>query len=412
MAASASLRAVEGGPRLESGPATFSPIFLLLVASCVCLVIVVLRALARRCAVPRGRALRRMTWRDLCLLRSERLAAWPSLALEFEAARGLWHSQTRIAAVFPRRAAAPSFEELRRLIGEATRLEDLGNASAARDVAWDLCGFCNDAFFGGELQVDDICFVPAASEGGGAAGRQLESEAAEAVLRCTWNADLTKATLRIEFAWSHARRWTLARLTSVLLHELVHAWHDSAHWPRAEQCSMAHSTDFLAKCLLISDDCLLQDLPFFPNVFTESWALIVAEDLAQLLGSAAAALRRGSLIEDLLAAGLSPTEASAVKLRLNTCNIRRALEIGYDELRSWRRVVGTACMQHLACSHETPDCPDIFVRGDYVIAPRAFLLKVAAQDGRKQISDALLGGVPHLFQQQHCELQQQSLRTN
>ena len=97
---------------------------------------------------------------------------------------------------------------------------------------------------------------------------------------CKWSsqADFTSALLHVDFDYSCCRAWTGSWMVSVLLHELVHVWHDS-NWTKMEDFESSHPKEFLKKCLELNELCEATSRPFFPNVFTESWSILVPESL-------------------------------------------------------------------------------------------------------------------------------------
>lgn len=359
-----------------------------LAAVFVTLVLACGKAVFRRCAVPRGHALRSTSLRNLCLLRTERLAAWPSLAPAFEAARTDWLKQQSIVTSFCKDVEVQTTHMPPKVLVDRpeTKLSELGGSPEATILAWEILEYCNVMFFENELLIDELSFLPECQ------GSELEEEGAEAWLCCKFNGNLTKALLRIEISFGRAQHWTISRLASVLLHELVHAWHDSVHWPGVDQLCVPHSADFLRKCEVIGGLCEAQDLAFFPNVFTESWVLLATRDLGLLVTtpniSEAAWIDHlsrcepfsGSLLEDLKALGVAEKQARAIRQRLNNSHIRQALRFGYQKLQVWRSRASRACLEHLA-SWDGSSMPDVMVRSDYLVAPLPFLAGVSRAEG-------------------------------
>jgi len=184
------------------------------------------RILYRACA-PRSLALRRTSWRDLCLLRSDRLSAWPALEAAFEVSRLEWlaiHGDPPIAqrpeVRHPTRLRVPAV-----LVDHSQLcLQDLADVER-HNVVWQSFSSFNALFFHGQLQVDDIRFRASVP------GSLDAAQGAEAAVRYEFSGDFTSATLWIEFIWPCCKSWTLMRTVSVLLHEMVHVWHDSS-WTR------------------------------------------------------------------------------------------------------------------------------------------------------------------------------------
>ncbi|CAK0865532.1 unnamed protein product [Prorocentrum cordatum] len=160
--------------------------------------------------------------------------------------------------------------------------------AGAQELLRDLYAFCNALLFRGELAVDSVAFLC-----GAGARPALEADGAEAAFSAEFSDGLAGAVLRVDFSWERCQAWPVTRLASVLLHELVHAWHDSVAWAPPAQLAEAHSGAFLGKCAQLQGLCEAEGLPFFPDVFTESWALLALEDLSarHCLGSPAARRR-------------------------------------------------------------------------------------------------------------------------
>lgn len=253
----------------------------------------------------------------------------------------------------------------------------------ASALAWKIFHHCNARLFGNDLELDDLRFLSDA-EG----GCELEDDGAEAALRCSFVPDSSCAHLWVEFVWSRAREWTLSRLASVLLHEMVHAWHDSRHWPAPAQLVEPHSEDFLAKCAELGERCEQEALPFFPNVLTESWALLADTDLEVLVGGSSRAAQawdarlgvatpfEGHFVSDLLAVGLSSKDVLRAKHRLNAANVAQALELGYEGLRAWRRYVARVCVERVTAGGN-----GAIVRKDYTVVAEDLLQRLAEEFG-------------------------------
>ncbi|CAE7337099.1 Clcn7 [Symbiodinium necroappetens] len=212
---------------------------LLIVLLCLGLLLLAARAARRilyRACVPRSPALRRTSWRDLCLLRSDRLSDWPVLEAAFEISRLEWlaiHGAPPIAQRPEVRCATrvpPVLVDHSQLC-----LQDLADVER-QNVMWQSFSFFNALFFHGQLQVDDIRFRASVP------GSLDAAEGAEAAVRCEFSGDFTSAMLWIEFVWPCCKSWTLMRTVSVLLHEMVHVWHDSS-WTRF--CAQLGSIDML-----------------------------------------------------------------------------------------------------------------------------------------------------------------------
>eukprot|EP00439_Symbiodinium_sp_Y106_P022777 s2804_g2.t2 len=399
---------------------------LLILLLCLGLLLLAARATRRilyRACAPRSLALRRTSWRDLCLLRSDRLSAWPALEAAFEVSRLEWlaiHGDPPIAqrpeVRHPTRLRVPAV-----LVDHSQLcLQDLADVER-HNVVWQSFSSFNALFFHGQLQVDDIRFRASVP------GSLDAAQGAEAAVRYEFSGDFTSATLWIEFIWPCCKSWTLMRTVSVLLHEMVHVWHDSS-WtrrsvdrpqnlvqldliPRGEngdqiqvvlkkfdQHSTSHSATFLRMCADLNQMCQDEDLPFFPNIFTESWVLLVSDDLGEFGAFCAGQqpqgdfghrwmdlLKRdghfkGNLLGDLQELGISLLDAIAAKKLLNSVHIQQALHFGYDRLQSWRRFIAQACMQRVASSRSTSDF-DVIIRGDYVVARQAVLAQLAARGG-------------------------------
>ena len=338
----------------------------------------------KRCLVPRKEALRQMSWRDLCLLRSDRLSQWPCLKKDFERCRSEWLEVNRHEA--GRAGIAQGIEgadlTLPGLLGTQARLcrtlEGFDGLSEVADFLWQTYFFLNDSFFEGSLMVDDICVVHAGSE-----------EGAEACVKVDFSEDCTSAVLWIEFDWRCCCTWTVARAASVLFHELVHVWHDSS-WRASEQL-VPHSWEFLRKCAALNDLCDVYALPIFPNVFTESWVILVDESLTDQLCWMPCGLKQawkaflecqshfeGSFLHDLLSLGVQHGDIMAAKRQLNAGHIQQALSLGYQSFQSWRCFLAQGLMQRLA---ELRSLPDVFIRADYVWLPAALLHQLAQEHG-------------------------------
>eukprot|EP00439_Symbiodinium_sp_Y106_P019739 s2804_g2.t1 len=369
---------------------------LLILLLCLGLLLLAARATRRilyRACAPRSLALRRTSWRDLCLLRSDRLSAWPALEAAFEVSRLEWlaiHGDPPIAqrpeVRHPTRLRVPAV-----LVDHSQLcLQDLADVER-HNVVWQSFSSFNALFFHGQLQVDDIRFRASVP------GSLDAAQGAEAAVRYEFSGDFTSATLWIEFIWPCCKSWTLMRTVSVLLHEMVHVWHDSS-WTRFDQHSTSHSATFLRMCADLNQMCQDEDLPFFPNIFTESWVLLVSDDLGEFGAFCAGQqpqgdfghrwmdlLKRdghfkGNLLGDLQELGISLLDAIAAKKLLNSVHIQQALHFGYDRLQSWRRFIAQACMQRVASSRSTSDF-DVIIRGDYVVARQAVLAQLAARGG-------------------------------
>ncbi|CAE7515603.1 Rnf5 [Symbiodinium sp. KB8] len=250
---------------------------LLILLLCLGLLLLAARAARRilyRACVPRSPALRRTSWRDLCLLRSDRLSDWPVLEAAFEISRLEWlaiHGAPPIALRPEVRCAIrvpPVLVDHSQLC-----LQDLADVER-QNVMWQSFSFFNALFFHGQLQVDDIRFRASVP------GSLDAAEGAEAAVRCEFSGDFTSAMLWIEFVWPCCKSWTLMRTASVLLHEMVHVWHDSS-WTRLDQLSTPHSATFLRMCADLNQKCQEEEFPFFPNIFTESWVLLVSDELGE-----------------------------------------------------------------------------------------------------------------------------------
>ena len=309
------------------------------------------KALLRLGAVPRGRALQQSSWRDLCLLRSARLPLWPTLHQDFERCRALRSSAERHRATV-RAVEWPS-------ILRVATLRELSGRGELLALIWEAFHFLNGDFFGSELQVDEIRLLEGLEDG------------AEA---CVWVDFGDDVRLQVDFDYSLCRAWSGSRMVSVLLHELVHVWHDS-NWSEMDLES-SHPREFLKKCLELNELCDAASRPFFPNVFTESWSILVPEcldlDATQLRYLRSQEPFGGDLLSDFQALGLSYEEVMRLKRRINAGHIRQALELGYEGLQSWRASAARAFM----ASHE-----EILIRSDYALVPLAFLAQVAERHG-------------------------------
>ncbi|CAJ1344687.1 unnamed protein product [Effrenium voratum] len=278
--------------------------------------ITVILRIVRRCAAPRGAALRNTSWRDLCLLRAERVSRLPFLASAFETSRSQWLAEHRAD---PRSSCQPGGGDVPKLpavlqLQPMRTLEDWQEHEAL-GFAWETLDFLNASFFDGQLAVDEIRLVQSQRELAKIA-RRVPDDEAEASVRVDFSTDFTRAWLWIEFNWTHCHFWTASRLASVLLHELVHVWHES-NWARTDQLVTAHSSDFIRKCAHLNELCCIRELPFFPNVFTESWTTLVDSSLIKLPFGSPLFTRRwvayleteghfsGSLLEDLGRLGVS-----------------------------------------------------------------------------------------------------------
>eukprot|EP00408_Alexandrium_pacificum_P020543 CAMPEP_0171194636 /NCGR_PEP_ID=MMETSP0790-20130122/20990_1 /TAXON_ID=2925 /ORGANISM="Alexandrium catenella, Strain OF101" /LENGTH=365 /DNA_ID=CAMNT_0011659837 /DNA_START=1 /DNA_END=1095 /DNA_ORIENTATION=+ len=316
---------------------------------------------------------------------------WWALAPDFEKARAeLRASRARVA---PARAAPVSSTPALPGVLSASpffKVEDLCETREdAASFAWKVFGHVNERLFGGELELDGVRFL---ADGDG--GSELEEDGGEAALQCRFVVDSSCAELWVEFVWSRARTWTLSRLASVLLHELVHAWHDSRHWPAPAQLAEPHSEDFLKKCVQVGEQCEREELPLFPNVLTESWALLADSDLEVLVGGSsrasqawearlnAAAPFEGHFSSDLLAVRVKTQDILAAKHRINAVNVAQALELGYEGLRAWRRHVAKACVERVHAAES-----GAFVCRDYTVVSEDLLQRWAEELG-------LAGGGP------------------
>lgn len=257
-------------------------------------------------------------------------------------------------------------------------------AEAADKFVREVYVFCNKTFFGGKLDLDGVTILPRCS-----ASRELESGGGEAALHYQFAANCVSARLWIEISWSRARTWCLLRLSSVLLHELAHAWHDSVACPSPSQFRLPHSRCFVDFCKKAATLCNSQALPLFPNIFTESWILLTTTDLpviaqhpngpawrewAVLLASAPAFT--GVFVNDLRALGFSTAQIVAMRRRANDVNVMQALSLGYEGLHTWRRCVARVCMDRLAAG-----APDVHVGQDYLVVALPQLQALAgAQD--------------------------------
>ncbi|CAE7809246.1 Clcn7, partial [Symbiodinium necroappetens] len=151
-------------------------------------------------------------------------------------------------------------------------------------------------------------------------------------------------------------------------------------------------------CADLNQKCQEEEFPFFPNIFTESWVLLVSDELGEF-GAFCAGPQpegdfghrwmnlltrnghfKGNLLGDLQELGISLLDVIAAKKFLNSVHIQQALHFGYDRLQSWRRFLAQACMQRVASTSSTSDF-DVIIRGDYVVARQAVLAQLAACGG-------------------------------
>jgi len=359
--------------------------------------------LLQLCIVPRPAALSRMRNRDLRLMRAKYLPRWPSLARHFDRARH--HMQqmagTPVTWVRPTSPSTHSSPELspRRIssyrntlptliaLHPLLRLEKIEQESGiegVKDLAWQIVHFCNEFFFNGELELNDIRILREAEH----SGERMQAWKAEAALRYDFDYANSSSSMWIDLSWVEASKWTTCRLASVLLHELVHAWTYSVQWLSADQLADPHSEAFLVKCEWLNGRCEKYGFPFFPNVFTESWSLLSNLDLAILVENDSIARAwseflaksppyEGSLVEDLISVGADPVDAMRAKRRLNQANILQAKSVGYDCLGCWRSTAG----QHLMSLQKESGHHGVFIRTDYAVAPLATLVELAGQGG-------------------------------
>ncbi|CAE7482592.1 Clcn7 [Symbiodinium sp. CCMP2456] len=372
---------------------------LLILLLCLGLLLLAARAARRilyRACVPRSPALRRTSWRDLCLLRSDRLSDWPALEAAFETSRYhpcWWITRKSAFRILPKwkgimwcGKAAPS-------------LMHCSSTGSCRSMTFAFVHQCQDRW----MQQKGLRRLGCRRQGS-RSGR-------------------LHPRLWIEFVWPCCKSWTLMRTASVLLHEMVHVWHDSS-WTRLDQLLTPHSATFLRMCADLNQMCQEEELPFFPNIFTESWVLLVADELGEFGVFCAGPQRegdfghrwmnllkrnghfKGNLLGDLQELGISLLDAIAAKKLLNSVHIQQALHFGYDRLQSWRRFLAQACMQRVASTSSNSD--DVIIRGDYVVARQAVLAQLAACGGVdasivaspwtawKKVLFILIVTVPHL----------------
>jgi len=351
--------------------------------------------------VPRPAALSKMRYRDLCLVRAKYLPRWPSLARDFDRARGHIRQTARARVTLVRPASpysspAPSprtisaqQQSLPTLVAvhpllRLEKIEQEAGIEGVKDLAWEIVHFCNQVFFDGELELNDIRVL----RGGEQGGQHMQAWKAEAALQHDFDYAKSTSSMWIDLSWVEASKWTTCRLASVLLHELAHAWTDSVQWLSADQLADPHSAAFLVKCEWLNNRCEKFGFPFFPNVFTESWSLLSNLDLETLVENDSIAHAwsellaksppyEGSLVEDLIAVGADPWVAMRAKRRLNQANIVQAKSVGYDCLRCWRSTVGRQLMsQQIEGGHH-----GAHIRTDYAVAPLATLVQLAAHGG-------------------------------
>lgn len=134
---------------------------LLILLLCLGLLLLAARAARRilyRACVPRSPALRRTSWRDLCLLRSDRLSDWPVLEAAFEISRLEWLAIHGAPPIVLRPEVRCAIRVPPVLVDHSQLcLQDLADVER-QNVMWQSFSFFNALFFHGQLQVDDIRF--------------------------------------------------------------------------------------------------------------------------------------------------------------------------------------------------------------------------------------------------------------
>lgn len=115
------------------------------------------KAIFRCGAVPRGPALRQTSWRDLCLLRTERLGRWPCLQNDFERCRLEWLARNDMAPPSHRSSQPLPLPDLLQEQTTAT-MEEL-ELQGVIDFAWQTVNFLNAALFDDCLLVDDVRII-------------------------------------------------------------------------------------------------------------------------------------------------------------------------------------------------------------------------------------------------------------